>query len=93
MSPIALEKEDHQRDAAFKQVLHGNTTQAEGGIRSMLGKNKEAQKAAVAEYFKHFDDKTAADETEESRKARRDEYATLTRQYVQCAKRSNCSLT
>lgn len=48
----------------------------------MRTKNAAAQKAAVDEYFKHWDNKLAAAETEEVRKARRDEYATLTRQYV-----------
>lgn len=48
----------------------------------MRNKDAAAQKAAVDEYFKHWDNKLAATETEEVRKARRDEYATLTRQYV-----------
>lgn len=48
----------------------------------MIGKDKEAQKAAVDEYFKHWDNKGAHDETEETRAARRAEYATLTKQYV-----------
>ncbi len=50
----------------------------------MLSKDKAAKQAAVDEYFKHWDNKDAATETEETRKARRDEYATLTRQYVPC---------
>lgn len=82
MSPIALEKEDHERDAAFGKALHGKTSQAEGGVRSMLGKDRAAQSEAVSEYFKHFDGKTAADDTPEARKKRVDEYATLTKQYV-----------
>jgi sterol 24-C-methyltransferase len=86
MSPIALEKEDHARDAAFGKALHGKTSQAEGGVRAMLGKDRTAQTEAVNEYFKHFDGKTAADETPEERKKRRDEYATLTRQYVPAQK-------
>ena len=80
MSPIALEKEDHARDAAFAKVLHGKSAQGRGGISSMVGKDKEAQKAAVEEYFKHWDDKSAEDETEETRAARRKEYASLTKQ-------------
>jgi sterol 24-C-methyltransferase len=82
MAPIALEKEDHVRDADFNKALHGKSAGETGGIKSMLGKNTEAQKAAVSEYFKHFDNKSAEVETDETRKARRDEYATLTRQYV-----------
>lgn len=78
--PIALEKEDHVRDADFNKALHGKSSGNEGGIKAMLGKDKDAQKAAVSEYFKHFDNKAIDEETEETRKARRDEYATLTRQ-------------
>lgn len=33
----------------------------------MLKKDKAAQKAAVDEYFKHWDNKTAKDETEADR--------------------------
>jgi sterol 24-C-methyltransferase len=46
----------------------------------MVGKDKEAQKAAVEEYFKHWDYKNAKEETEETRAARRKEYASLTKQ-------------
>jgi sterol 24-C-methyltransferase len=80
MSSITLEKEDHARDAAFAKVLHGKSTQGSGGISSMLGKDKEAQKAAVEEYFKHWDNKYAEEETDETRAARRKEYASLTKQ-------------
>lgn len=48
----------------------------------MFGKDSASKKEAVDEYFKHWDNKKADVETEEVRKARRDEYATLTRQYV-----------
>jgi hypothetical protein len=34
----------------------------------MLQKDKGAQQAAVDEYFKHWDNKAAGDETEETRK-------------------------
>ena len=86
MAPTAvspgLEREDHARDAAFNKALHGKSAQARGGIAAMRSKDAVAQKAAVEEYFKHWDNKAAATETEEIRKARRDEYATLTRQFV-----------
>jgi sterol 24-C-methyltransferase len=82
MAPIALEKEDHARDADFNKALHGKSAADAGGIKAMLGKSTDAQKAAVSEYFKHWDNKSAKVETDETRKARRDEYATLTRQYV-----------
>lgn len=83
MAPAAispLEREDHARDAAFNKTLHGKSSDAQGGIMAMRNKDAAAQKAAVDEYFKHWDNKAAAEETEETRKARRDEYATLTRQ-------------
>lgn len=75
-----LEKEDKERDAAFNKALHGKSSDARGGLMAMRTKDVAAQKEAVDEYFKHWDNKLAAAETEEVRKARRDEYATLTRQ-------------
>lgn len=67
MAPIALESEDHNRDAAFNKVLHGKSAEERGGIRSMMKKNPAAQKAAIEEYFKHWDNKAASTETEETR--------------------------
>ena len=67
MAPIALENEDHERDAAFNKVLHGKSAGERGGIRSMLKKDPAAQKAAIEEYFKHWDNKAASTETEEIR--------------------------
>ncbi len=75
-----LEREDHQRDADFNKAMHGNSAQASGGIAAMFAKSSVAKQAAVDEYFKHWDDKAAKDETEETRAARTAEYATLTRQ-------------
>ncbi len=81
-SKTELEQQDKARDAAFNKALHGNTAQAAGGFRAMIGKGSDAQKAAVDEYFKHWDNKDAKDETAEDRAKRTAEYATLTRQYV-----------
>jgi hypothetical protein len=75
-----LEQEDKSRDAAFSKVLHGKVNER-GGLASMFGKDSASKKEAVDEYFKHWDNKAADVETEETRKARRDEYATLTRHY------------
>lgn len=36
--PIALEKEDYERDASFKNALHGKTAAQTGGIRAMMGR-------------------------------------------------------
>jgi sterol 24-C-methyltransferase len=80
MSPAALEKEDHKRDASFNKALHGKSSQQTGGFLAMRDKDRDAKKLAVDEYFKHWDNKAAADETEATREARRAEYATLTRQ-------------
>ena len=68
MSPTTLEKEDHNRDAAFNKAMHGNSAQAKGGMTAMFQKDKAAQQAAVDEYFKHWDNKSASEETEETRK-------------------------
>lgn len=70
MAPVALEKEDHSRDAAFNKAMHGQSAHAQGGMRAMLQKDRAAQQAAVDEYFKHWDNKAAEDETEETRKVR-----------------------
>lgn len=67
MSPIKLETEDHSRDAAFNKAMHKDSSSARGGMSAMLKKDKAAQKAAVDEYFKHWDDKSAKDETKEDR--------------------------
>ncbi|TLD07620.1 hypothetical protein PgNI_11040 [Pyricularia grisea] len=80
-----LEKEDKKRDAEFNKALHGQSAMAAGGIAAMFSKDKDAKKLAVDEYFKHFDNKTAANETPEERAARQKEYATLTRHYYNLA--------
>ncbi|RYP35301.1 hypothetical protein DL768_011004 [Monosporascus sp. mg162] len=82
---VQLEKQDRERDAAFNKAMHGNSAQAKGGIRAMFAKDPNAKKAAVDEYFKHWDNKSAREETEEIRAQRTAEYATLTRQYYNLA--------
>ncbi|KAJ6153662.1 Sterol 24-C-methyltransferase [Penicillium chermesinum] len=67
MAPIALEREDKARDAAFNNALHGKSAKARGGLTAMRGKDAAAQKAAVDEYFKHWDNKGHVEETEEVR--------------------------
>jgi hypothetical protein len=68
MSPSALEQENHTRDAEFNKAMHGKSSATRGGMAAMLQKDKGAQQAAVDEYFKHWDNKAAGDETEETRK-------------------------
>lgn len=62
-----LEREDHSRDAAFNKAMHGKSAQAKGGIAAMFSKGGAAKQAAVDEYFKHWDNKAAKDETPEER--------------------------
>ncbi|MCJ1460355.1 Delta(24)-sterol C-methyltransferase [Mycoblastus sanguinarius] len=82
MAPIALESEDHSRDAAFNKVMHGKSADSRGGFSSMLNKDPVALRVASEEYFKHWENKSAGTETAEARKA---EYATLTRHYYNLA--------
>ena len=49
------------RDASFSRALHKGT--AEADTAEHLKKDKEAQRAAVDEYFQHWDNKEAQDET------------------------------
>ncbi|KAF7186005.1 Sterol 24-C-methyltransferase [Pseudocercospora fuligena] len=75
-SAVYFQKEDFARDQAFSQALHGKTASAR------RHKDQDAQRLAMAEYFKHWDNKlNANNETDDVRKSRRDEYASLTQQY------------
>jgi sterol 24-C-methyltransferase len=67
MAPAKLETENHSRDAAFNKAMHKDSAAAQGGFSAMLRKDKAAQKAAVDEYFKHWDNKAAVNETAEDR--------------------------
>lgn len=77
----ALLPANQAKNMAFDRVLHKNSSNSQGGLRAMVNKDNEAHKAAVVEYFRHWDDKKAEDETEAVRQARVDDYASLTRQY------------
>ena len=67
MAPAVLEKQDKQRDAAFNKAMHKDSSNASGGFSAMMKKDKAAQKAAVEEYFKHWDNKAAKHETDADR--------------------------
>jgi sterol 24-C-methyltransferase len=67
MAPAKLEAEDKARDAAFNKAMHKDSAGAMGGFSAMMKKDKVAQKAAIDEYFKHWDQKAAATETEADR--------------------------
>lgn len=75
-----LETENHVRDKDFAKAMHGKSAAEQNHFMAWMKKDKGAQKEAVDEYFKHWDNKAAKDETEEVREARRAEYATLTKQ-------------
>jgi sterol 24-C-methyltransferase len=81
MSPTALEKEDHTRDAEFNKAMHGKSSGTRGGMAAMLQKDRAAQQAAVDEYFKHWDNKAASEETEETRKVRYNDVTILYNRY------------
>lgn len=55
------------RDMTFEKIMHRNTATTHEGFSAMLNKDKEAQRAAVAEYFQHWDNKEAKNETEADR--------------------------
>lgn len=78
---------DQVRNSAFDNVLHRSSTNSQGGLRAMMGKNNAAHGAAVDEYFQHWDGKKgrAEDETDEIRQSRMADYASLTRQYYNLA--------
>ena len=67
MAPIALEAEDHSRDAQFNKVLHGTSAAAKAGFSSMWSKDHAAHKAASDEFWKHWDNKSASTETADIR--------------------------
>lgn len=55
------------RDMSFENIMHKKTARTDEGFSAMLKKDKEAQRAAVAEYFQHWDNKEAKNETEADR--------------------------
>ena len=67
MAPIALEPENHTRDAEFNKALHGKSATSKGGVAAMMNKDHAAHKAAIDDYWKHWDNKDAATETDDVR--------------------------
>lgn len=55
------------RHTTFENIMHKKTAQTDGGFSAMLKKDKDAQRAAVADYFQHWDNKEAKTETEADR--------------------------
>lgn len=73
---------DQARTSAFDHALHGGSTDGKGGFRAMMGKGNAARDVAMNQYFQHWDNKKAEDETDAIRQARTTDYASLTRQSV-----------
>lgn len=67
MAPMALETEDHTRDAGFNKALHGASSQVRGGLMAMMNKGADAKQASVDAYFQHWDNQPAENETLEQR--------------------------
>lgn len=55
------------KDMTFENIMHKKTATTHEGFSAMLKKDKEAQQAAVSEYFQHWDNKEAKSETEADR--------------------------
>jgi sterol 24-C-methyltransferase len=62
-----LELENHTRDKEFAKAMHQQSSKKDTAFAAMISKDKVAQKAAVDEYFKHWDNKSAATETDADR--------------------------
>lgn len=65
--PSVLSKEDHERDAAFSQAMHGKSASQKSAFMAMLNKDSKSQQVAADAYFKHWDNKDAKVETEKDR--------------------------
>lgn len=70
MSSQLLAKEDHERDAAFNQAMHGQSANQKSAFMAMLNKDSKAQQVAADAYFRHWDNKDANMETKEDREVR-----------------------
>ncbi|EMR71945.1 putative sterol 24-c-methyltransferase protein [Eutypa lata UCREL1] len=76
---------ENAKNSAFDHALHRTSTKAQGGLRAMMNKDSAGRNVAMGEYFQHWDNKKAEDETEAIREARTADYANLTRQYYNLA--------
>ncbi|KAH9903604.1 S-adenosyl-L-methionine-dependent methyltransferase [Xylariomycetidae sp. FL2044] len=76
---------ENARNSAFDHALHRDSGTTKGGLRAMMSKDHAARDAAMGEYFRHWDDKKAEDETDVIRQTRTEDYASLTRQYYNLA--------
>ena len=65
MSTSLIMGENHERDAAFSQALHGRSAEQKSAFMAMLSKDSGAQQVAASAYFHHWDNKDANIETKE----------------------------
>ncbi len=70
MSTSLIVKENHERDVAFSQALHGRSAEQKSAFMAMLSKDSGAQQVAADAYFQHWDNKDANIETNEDREVR-----------------------
>lgn len=68
-----MAKEDHERDASFSKAMHGKSAAQNSAFLAMLNKDSKSQAVAADAYFKHWDNKDAAVETEKDRTVISDE--------------------
>lgn len=80
MSSKSLITADQAQKSAFDHVLHQKSAKSQGGLSAMMSKDSAANLAASKDYFQHWDNKRAEDETDAIRQSRTDDYASLTRQ-------------
>ncbi|KAI1279366.1 delta(24)-sterol C-methyltransferase [Xylaria sp. FL0933] len=67
--------------SAFDSALHRHSADSPGGLRAVISKDKAYHGLAMDQYFKHWDDQVVENETDDVRRARREDYSSLTRQY------------
>jgi hypothetical protein len=65
MSTSLIVRENHERDAAFSQALHGQSAEQKSAFMAMLSKDSGAQQVAASAYFHHWDNKDATIEKKE----------------------------
>lgn len=77
MENVKLAPKEYEKDKAFASAMYGKAEA--GGIRATLSKDREAHKAAVDGYFRHWGDQDyKKDQNEEERLT---DYSSLTKHY------------
>ena len=68
---MRLSDEDDLKEVAFSSALHGRPIADNGGITALRKKDPKAHKIAVDEYFQHWGNTTACDESQDARLVRK----------------------